>query len=193
MKKKGNIKKAKVVSIFRQQKQQNPSSEKALSLSSQSSLVENQEKKETQEVRGKEVKVISVKIKTLSGLLQMTNNRINLLKGVLDKKSTTFHFKVDGVNLIDKWTVFYDQVNQLLSSHEPGLDMVILPDNLFHQAAYFIYWVGSFFKHNGSQEVHSDDDVYVKWCYDYLFRVVNFVDGEPYDMQGFFYRAFPKK
>jgi len=61
-------------------------------------------------------------------------------------------------------------------------------ENRLWKAAWFIYFFGSFYKHNGEK----GDEGYVQAAYVFLHQVLGFVDTEPFDFEGFFFKAFPK-
>lgn len=131
----------------------------------------------------------------LSGLVESTNDKVqNVLKNIPERMA--FHFKVEQYNMIEEWDKFMPVITTFLS--EQREEEVELPANMFNKVSYFIYFFGSFYKHNGG----SDDERYVQVCYLYLKQYVNYEDRvDPdetmpaegvFDFEAFFYRAFPK-
>lgn len=129
-------------------------------------------------------------------LVESTDNKIqHVLKNLPPRMG--YHFKVEKLNMIEEWDNFVHAFKLFLS--EQTEEEITLPPDVFNRVSYFIYFFGSFFKHNGGP----DDERYVQVCYLYLKQYVNYQDRENpdetmpaegvFDFAAFFWRAFPKE
>lgn len=88
----------------------------------------------------------------------------------------------------EEWSKFYGWFWMSIENDTSMfIDFTSDQDRLW-KAAWFIYFFGSFYKYNGE----SQDRDYVAACYMFLYEILEFKDGEPFDIEGFFFKAFPK-
>lgn len=88
--------------------------------------------------------------------------------------------------MLDEWDKFYADIwPRIMGNVE---EFTILSESDFYKSAYFIYFFGSMYKYIVDT---SKDEKFVKGCYIYLYQTLKFVDAEPFDYAGLFFKAFP--
>lgn len=128
-----------------------------------------------------------VKSEMVVDLVTATLKRVELLKRI--NASFDYHWKVEGKNMLEEWDAFHREISPILINIQ-GPGTIPIKISLFNRLAYFMYFFGSFYKHNGEKS----DETYVMGCYIFLSETIGFVDGdEKFNMEEFFYTAFPKK
>lgn len=127
-------------------------------------------------------------------LIEATDYRIGICKNL--RQDLQAHFKVNRIMLLDEWDTFYPALMAKIKTDE---EFVTLQEIDFNKAAYFIYYIGSFFKYNGKIDVGEEDEKYVQNVYDWLLNNKNYVadqevpEGQDgFDFEDFFYKAFPE-
>lgn len=94
-----------------------------------------------------------------------------------------FNFRVEKLKMLDEWTKFV--VDTPLLTVING-DTFAVSSQVFHKMAYFVYFFGSFYKHNGDK----NDEKFVQACYYYIGKYINFRDGEEFDLTDLFNKGF---
>ena len=134
---------------------------------------------------------LTVKSDLTKALVQLIAARVPVLKAL--PLSLLWHFKVENVELLDEWDKLFPPLNSFLEENAKG-ETVILREDDFNKLSYFIYYMGSFYRHSGDQDEKSADQIFCNLCYYFLKEYVGYEAGqEDFNISDFFYKAFPKK
>lgn len=134
---------------------------------------------------------LTVKADVTKALVQLIAVRVPVLKSL--PLTLAWHFKVESTDLLEEWESFGPVITEFLEKNTEG-DSVTLLEPDFNKLAYFIYYMGSFYRLNGDQGEKAEDNIFANLCYYFLSEFVGYTAGqEDFDLAEFFYKAFPKK